>query len=346
MPPATSLPFEVPFSQVISDPEPFVSAVFASLESEFLVMPKGAGFLEFSEFQHGYERLKQATQGFKRFDTEKILAILPESPVSLIVLRSILGLSPPEWAYLASRRSGLDIQQGFARAIDRDVRLNPSGPFSLSSVSEPRVRALIATACELILQGPPPSQPSEIHRLSKADTQGGSASVRSAASIGLPYAMVLYERFLGRTFASHRDSVSELIGDRLEIAIEETLSRAGVSYRKTRRAEKIPGFDQAPDFVVPSEFDPKVVIEAKITEDDGTARDKVTRIQHLAELASTGTESGQPRFELIACIGGRGFGVRREDMRKLLLATRGKVYTPMTLSRMIDTTSLKAFRSA
>jgi hypothetical protein len=118
--------------------------------------------------------------------------------------------------------------------------------------------------------------------------------------------------------------VSELVGDNLESAIEDVLSNAGISYRKTKRAERISGFDQAPDFIIPSEFNPQVVIEAKITEDDGTARDKVTRVQHLGELSLAGQPLSQPKFEVIACIGGRGFGVRREDMRKLLYATRGK----------------------
>jgi hypothetical protein len=31
--------------------------------------------------------------------------------------------------------------------------------------------------------------------------------------------MLLYERFLGRPFAGHRDSVSELVGDSLESAM-------------------------------------------------------------------------------------------------------------------------------
>ncbi len=87
----------------------------------------------------------------------------------------------------------------------------------------------------------------------------------------------------------------------------------------------------APDFILPSEFNPHVVIEAKITEDDGTARDKVTRIQHLAELSGQRKRGGEQGFTVIACIGGRGFGVRREDMKKLLLATDGKVFTPKTL---------------
>jgi hypothetical protein len=157
--------------------------------------------------------------------------------------------------------------------------------------------------------------------------------------------MLLYERFLGRPFAGHKDSVSELIGNNLEAQIEDSLAGAGISYRKTRRAEKIQGFDQAPDFIVPDEFNPQVVIEAKIAEDDGTARDKVTRVQHLAHLSRQGQPEGSYRYEVIACIGGRGFGIRREDMRKLLLATRGKVFTLKTLPRLIESTKLIEFKT-
>ena len=174
----------------------------------------------------------------------------------------------------------------------------------------------------------------------KADTIEGLVSIRALARVGAPYAMLLYERFLGRPFAGHRDSVSELIGDSLESAVEDVLAKAGMSYRKTKRAERLPGFDQAPDFIIPSEFNPEVVIEAKLTEDDGTARDKVTRIQHLAQI-SRDRGSGSPTLEVVACIGGRGFGVRREDMKKLLLATSGKVFTLRTLDRLIDCTGLQ-----
>ncbi|MBN1507630.1 MAG: hypothetical protein JW955_12335 [Sedimentisphaerales bacterium] len=87
-----------------------------------------------------------------------------------------------------------------------------------------------------------------------------------------------------------------------------------------------------------------VVIEAKVAEDDGTARDKVTRIQHLDELRRQGQPPGNVKFEVVACIGGRGFGVRREDMKKLLLATRGKVFTLKNLDRLVDNTALAQFR--
>jgi len=82
-----------------------------------------------------------------------------------------------------------------------------------------------------------------------------------------------------------------------------------------------------------------------MTEDDGAARDKVTRVQHLGEISITGQPPGQPRYEVIACIGGRVFGVRREDMRKLLRATQGKVFTMKTLDRLVDCSGLKDFAS-
>ena len=145
---------------------------------------------------------------------------------------------------------------------------------------------------------------------------------------------------LGRLFSGDRDPNSELIS-----AIEDTLSRAGISARKTERAERLAAFDQAPNFVVPSEFSPHVVIEARLAEDDGTARDTVTRVQHLAALSMQGQPPGPPRFEVVACIAGRGFGARREDMKTLLLATRGKVFTLQTLSQLVPHTGLSAVRS-
>jgi hypothetical protein len=88
-----------------------------------------------------------------------------------------------------------------------------------------------------------------------------------------------------------------------------------------------------------------VVIEAKISEDDGTARDKIARILRLVTLASDRTAEGQTAFQVVACIDGRGFGVRREEMRQLLLATHGKVFTLATLDELVDSTDLASFRT-
>lgn len=315
----------------------YVDVVFASLESDFLTMPKGQGFVEYPTFEAGYESLKQATQGFHNFDPEAVSSALLDTPMIFIVLRAMLGFTPPEWAYMASSHTGLSITQGHARTLDRNIRLAPLAPLKCKGDGMARLDALVQTACALLQEGAPSAESGKLHRLDKADTKHGLTGLQHLAGMGVPYAMLLYERFLGRPFAGHRDSVSELIGDGLETAIEDVLIKAGLSFRKTKRAEKIPGFDQAPDFILPSEFNPQVVIEAKITEDDGTARDKVTRIQHLAELGEQRERRGENGFTVIACIGGRGFGVRREDMKKLLLATKGKVFTPRTLGCLSKT---------
>jgi hypothetical protein len=209
-----------------------------------------------------------------------------------------------------------------------------------------RLRAMVVTACGLLTEQPPAIPEDKLYRLDKADTRQGLSSLQPLADLGVPYAMLLYERFLGRPFAGHRDSVSELVGDVLESAIEAQLSGSGITFRKTKRAERVGGFDQAPDFIVPDEFNPEIIIEAKITEDDGTARDKVTRVQHLGALSMQGRiPSDTPRFQVVACIAGRGFGVRREDMKKLLLTTRGKVFTLQNMNRLIECTRLKDFRT-
>lgn len=339
-------PFEVPFGEVEADLDTFVDAVFSCLESEFLRIPKGEGFIEYPVFENGYEALKLASGGFAQLSPDAVLQAALETPMVLVVLRAMLGFSPPEWAYAAQQHTGVALSQGFVRDLDRRIRMAPSTPLNPTPARRQRISALVEAACHLLGEGSPKLGPETLHRLDKADTRLGLMSIRSTASIGVPYAMLLYERFLGRPLASHRDSVSEMIGDRLESAIEEILSSARVSFRKTKRAEKLAGFDQTPDFVIPDEFNPAVVIEAKVTEDDGTARDKVTRVQHLAALSVAGQHAGTPRFEVVACIAGRGFGVRRQDMRKLILATRGKVFTPMNLAALVAHSGLAAYATA
>jgi len=338
-------PFEVSLDAILQNPESYVDAVFSCLESEFLVLPKGAGFVEYPIFERGYEALKIATVGFSQLDLDKVFPVTVSEPIAIVVLRSMLGFTPPEWGYVTTQKTGVPVTQGFVRSLDRKVRMTPEKGLNTNGVTKERLKAMVQTACQLLSAGAPDVDIDQLHRFDKADTKHGTESIRSLSVIGLPYAMLLYERFLGRPFAGHRDSVSEIIGDSLESAIEDVLSSAGVSFRKTKRAERIEGFDQAPDFIIPSEFNPQVIIEAKITEDDGTARDKVTRIQHLGELSFAGRTGDNPKYEVIACIGGRGFGVRREDMKKMILATRGKVFTANTLNRLVDCTRIGEFRS-
>ena len=323
--------------------EESVDAVFSCLQSDFIVMPKGLGFVDYPIFEAAYETLKKETRGFRNLAPETILPVVLKTPITMIVLRSMLGFTPPEWAYVTTQRTGTKVDQGFARTLDRTIRMGPMKPLKADGLKLERISALIFAACALLREGAPTVEDGRIHRLHKADTLSGPQSLQGVADLGIPYAMLLYERFLGRPFAGHRDSISEMKGDILETAIEETLSHSGISFRKTKRAEKITNFDQTPDFIIPDEFTPHVVIEAKVTEDDGTARDKVTRVQHLGELSLQNAPGGVPKYEVVACIAGRGFRVRREDMKKLLLSTRGKVFTLQNLDRLVDCTRLQDF---
>lgn len=338
-------PFEVPYAEIEADPDPFINAVIKTLESSFMVLPRGSGFVSYPRFQEAYEVLKRHTSGFAIVKLDVVMNAVEEDALVFVILRTMLGFTAPELAYSASQRSDLTVPQGYARSFDRRVRDNQHALDTITSTGHERIAAMISTACALLAKGAPKTSSDMIHRLDKADTCSGVGSVRHVAKEGVPYAMLLYERFLGRPFAGHRDSVSGLVGEVMESAVKDRLREAGISFRETRYAERIEGFDQVPDFIIPDEWNPRVVIEAKITEDDGTARDKVTRIQHLAEIARQRRLHSEPGFEVIACIDGRGFSVRREDMRKLLEATQGKVFTLETLNHIVENSGLKAFTS-
>jgi hypothetical protein len=337
-------PFELAFEEVQANMDRCVDEVFAALETGFLTMPKGPGFIEYPTFEHGYEALKRATHGFRDLNLQSVIQTVHQTPIALIVLRAMLGFTPSEWAAVTTARTEVEVTQSAARAIDRKIRISPETPLHEDGVTAKRVTALVTTACQLLVEGPEVVEDGLIHRLQKADTSSGLESVAPLADIGVPYPILLYERFLGRPFAGHRDSVSDVIGQTVEIAIEEVLHEHGISARKTKRAERVKGFEQTPDFIIPNEFNPQIVIEAKLAEDDGTARDKVTRVQHLYTMSMRDrTPAEGPRYDVIACIAGRGFKQRREDMKKLLIATRGKVFTLQTIPQMVQYTRLREF---
>jgi hypothetical protein len=340
-------PFEVESDYLSDHLDEMVKITFSDLQSQFLLLPKGTSFVEYGDFQDAYEVLKRHTAAFSNFNEATIWAALQEDSLSLVVLRTILGMTPPEWADLTRSERGIDVPQNFARSLDIRCRVKRGHLSRLAlprhAVTLDRIKALVSVAVQYIGQGAPEAADGAVHRLAKADTAKGLESLRYVAAQHVPYAMLLYERYLGRPFASLRDSVSEKVGDVMESAIEDRLSRASITFRKTKRAERVPGYDQVPDFFIPDEYNPAVLIEAKITGDDGTARDKATRIVHLAEMRDERLRQGLPGFEVVACIDGRGFGVRREDMRRMLLKTNGKVFTLATLDQLISHTRLREF---
>jgi hypothetical protein len=320
-------------------------AVLGSLRSYFLEMPRGNAFCERDDFERGYKALRKATRRGAELSGEALLSAIGEEPRAWLVLRCMVGMSPGEAAYLAveeaaGRGEALIIDQADAREIDARAKRGQQLLFDVPprGSKQQRYDRLLRTVVPLladVLRRPVPAVPPDrIHRLDKCDSHGGQATVAKMLSTGkVPYSELLYERLLGRPYASHRDSVSGIVGKLIENAVTELLERHEIDGRATRDRESVPEFEQAPDFLIPAEK-AEVIIEAKLTEDDGTARDKVARVQTLRQY-----EDARPvakRRAIVAVIDGRGFGHRVADLNRMLKACEGHVYTLAELEMLVQ----------
>lgn len=337
-------PFELDLPDLENRLDEMVGETFSDLTSQFLLLPRGAAFLDYEGFRDGYEALRIETDGFRQFDVAHLWRALNRNARAFLAIRTIMGVTPPEWRDMAAELAPIDFQMNWARTIDRKIKEAPdyfTTGAGRTALNTNRTTKLLEAAVAALVAGAPEAPDGLIHRLDKIDTGEGLTSIQYVSQNSVPYSVLLYERYLGRPYASHRDSISELVGDVMESAIEAQLDHHRIPYRKTKRAERVPGFEQAPDFFAPDEIAPSVIIEAKITGDDGTARDKVSRIIRLASMRDERLRAGKPSFEVVACIDGRGFGVRVEDMRQMLMATHGKVFTAATLDDLVQNTSLR-----
>jgi hypothetical protein len=105
-------PFEVSFAEVKKNLDIYVMEVFLNLQSEFMELPKGPGFIEYPVFEQGYEALKRATRDFGELVPDHVLATVYATPITFIVLRTMLGFTPPEWAYVTEQHTHTPVPQG------------------------------------------------------------------------------------------------------------------------------------------------------------------------------------------------------------------------------------------
>ena len=178
--------------------EPLVDEVFPELRSTFIGMPRGEGFVDYATFEQGYQARKRATDAFANVTPATIEAAVAATPISFIVFRAILGFTPPEWVCVTTEMTGVVVDQGAARAIDRNLRIRPLTPkASGTSLTDQRIRAMISAGVQTLLAGASMEVPTILHRLDKVDTREGLKSLQPLSDLGVPYAMLLYERFLG-----------------------------------------------------------------------------------------------------------------------------------------------------
>ena len=115
-------PFEVDAGYLESHLDALIDVTFRDIQSQFLLMPHGPNFMEFATFQDAYEVLKQETGSFERFDDETVWKAMRRNGLVFVVIRTILGVSPPEWAELAQTERKVDIPQNVARQLDTRCR--------------------------------------------------------------------------------------------------------------------------------------------------------------------------------------------------------------------------------
>lgn len=304
-------------------------------------MPRGNNFLTRQAFDKAYGVFDAETRHGERLTADAVLRAILKDSRCWIVLRSILGMSASELASLATSSTSADteapeVDQKLTRELDSEARRGR--PLLLESDSpkpskqaarfDKAVRAMVPPLVDVLRDPRASAGEEKVHRLDKLDTATGLASLQNVLREGIvPYPDLLYERVLGRPYASHRDSVSGVVGNLIDLPLERAMVERGVPFYRTRPREAIPTLPQAPDFILPSREKPELIIENKLAEDDGTARDKVARIQALRKYEDDRALEGKQRREVVAIIDGRGFRHRRADLNKMLDACDGHVYT-------------------
>jgi len=108
--------FEVRETDIEANIEDYVDDVFSKLETGFMTLPKGAGFVEYPTFEAGYEALKRKTAGFANLSPERIADLVFRCPITLVVLRATLGFTPSEWVEVTTTKTNIDMSQGAPRA--------------------------------------------------------------------------------------------------------------------------------------------------------------------------------------------------------------------------------------
>lgn len=281
-------------------------------------------------FRDIYGIVFERTAAFSNVDHAIVAQILVENPPSLLVFRCIAALSLDELSLLLRETRGLELSKDQMREFELGREVGKADRDRWNRASD----ALATILCEAIGGGLlelPRTAPKALFkdRKDKTDTREGWKTVRVTAEEGVPYWELLYQRYVGGFFRQAMDASSSIKGDILEVAILQLLDNNHIPYYRTRPREKVPSWEQAPDFLLPNREKPTVAIEAKLAEDGGTARDKAARVERLC------AEARKKGVLPVAIIDGKGFYRLNDVTAPILKNTRGETYTLKTLERLL-----------
>lgn len=317
-------------------------------QPSFHLIPRGDAMASEDEFDAAYAVLRETTSNFTNVTMQTLTEALLLYGAVLAPLRMVIGFTHNELAAATKLTSPDTPVSGSAlKTLERGAP--PTGAAGLA-----KREALIATVCAAILavmEGSiltvPEASAAFFHsKLDKRDTRDGWASVAHDAG-GVPYEALLYQRYVGGVWRQVQDAYSEVKGDALlEVPLADLLDRERVPYHRAKRGAvgatqtaQLFGISPGPDFLLP-DTNPTVIIESKIAEDGGTARDKAARIKSLGVAAE--------RRGLVMCavIDGKGWRERASALLDVVTATRGRTYTLQTLEQLMGVPEVAALRGA
>jgi hypothetical protein len=302
----------------------------ARLTPQYHAVPWGDLIVERDDFADVYKRTSELVADFSALTPQKVSSVIQQYPRSLMVFRLIVGYTWNELADIVYSKLGTGIGSGKIKQFETADSLE-----SIPGAGLKKKCDLLGEALVHIVDGTLMPLPKELDseewrsRQFKVDTVDGWSSVSECVNGGVSFVDLLYERYTGRPFAYVRDALSEKKGDILEDALEKLLLQHGVPYERIQD-NNMPGFKQAADFALPDRHDPEVIVEAKLCEDGGTARDKASRIERLkAPCEKRG-------ILLAALVDGKGFRRFDDVLMPIVQNTSGHTYFLENIEEMLN----------
>lgn len=312
---------------------PYLAPDFAYINS--------SEFYEPETFHAAYEAADRLTNGFTGTDAANLTATLQIEPRTLLVFRTIVGLTKQEFA----QATQLLLSEGTTFSASKVDAMEKRGtpPNFLIAAS---IAATLTKIMDGTLFGEPPGELRS--KQEKIDTERGWESVRDLAENRVPYADFLHQRHYGGAFRQILDATSTRRGNLIEDAVEDLFRQAGVSYIRTGshdQGEIAHRFEiqvqPVPDFVVYDESGTlRALLECKLVNDGGTARDKALRFERLR--AEANRLGGVPLF---AVLSGMGWSRVNDTLGPVVRDTDGRVFTLSNLPEMLEVSPFPAVRN-
>jgi hypothetical protein len=284
---------------------------------------------ELAPVDGAYRMAHERTAGFRQTDPATLAATILSQPQTLQVFRLLLGLTAQEFATateIVAERHGLPILR-----TGRIKSLELGGPCDESAA---RCCAhVIDEGMHGTLFGEPPTASVRL-KIQKPDTVEGWKTVQRYATEGVPLAVFLHQRHYGGAFRQLLDATSTQRGNLLEDAVEDLFRAHDIQFIRTgtHNQEEISRrfgltVRPAPDFVVfTGSGTLRALLECKVANDGGTARDKAARYATLRREANR--LGGVPLFAVLA---GLGWKRAADALGPVIRDTDGRVFMVPTL---------------